>query len=158
MKRLGRVIQETVTTGTVTNLCCAGCAAAMGVLHHRHAAQPINAISHVVWGDEQPPCTEVTWHDTAVGLIVNQAACSFWALLHVALLRPGHRDSRRMALQASAISALAYLVDYHMVPRRFTPGFEKVLPRRALLPIYIAIAAGLTAGTLITARFDKYLR
>jgi hypothetical protein len=58
-----------------------------------------------------------------------------------------------MALQASAVSALAYLVDYHMVPRRFTPGFEKVLPRQALLPIYLAIAAGLIAGTLVSHGF-----
>ena len=155
MKGLSRVFQETMATGTVTNLCCAGSAAAMGVLHHRHAAQPINAISHVVWGDEKPPSNQVTWHDTAVGFIVNQAACSFWALLHVALLSFGRRNATRLTLQAASISAVAYLVDYHMVPPRFTPGFEKVLPRRALLPIYIVIAAGLAAGALLTPRVDK---
>jgi hypothetical protein len=155
MKRLWSILQETVMTGTITNLCCAGSAAALGVLHQRNPAQPINAISHVVWGDEQPPATDVTWHDTAVGLIVNQAACSFWALLHVALLPPRQRHPRRTMLHAGAISALAYLVDYHMVPRRFTPGFEKVLPRRAFVPIYIAIAAGLAAGALLCRRSDK---
>ncbi|WP_447987484.1 hypothetical protein [Nitrospira sp. Nam74] len=158
MRRLGTVLQETITTGTVTNLCCAGCAAALGVLHHRKAAQPINAISHVVWGDEQPPTTEVTWHDTAVGLIVNQAACSFWALLHVALLPPRQRDPGRTVFHACAISGLAYLVDYHMVPSRFTPGFEKVLPRRAFVPIYIAIASGLAAGALLCRRLDRNRR
>jgi hypothetical protein len=39
-------------------------------------------------------------------------------------------------MQAGAISLLAYVTDYYVVPRRFTPGFDKSL----LGPIYVAIS------------------
>ena len=47
-----------------------------------------------------------------------------------------------------ATSALAYVIDYHVVPDRFTPGFEKRLPERSLGLIYAALALGLAASEL----------
>ena len=142
-------MKATIQTGTLTNLSCAAAAALMGVAERGVPTLPINAISHVVWGDRDSPRAELSWHDTAVGLAVNQAACSFWAWLHLALLPRGQRSLTRVVTQAGAISLLAYVTDYHVVPRRFTPGFEKVLPRTAFLPIYAAIAAGLAVGSLL---------
>ena len=42
------------------------------------------------------------------------------------------------------VSATAYVTDYCVVPKRLTPGFELRLPRRALAPIYAALALGLS--------------
>jgi hypothetical protein len=143
------VVRSTIQTGTLTNLGCAAAAALMGAAERGSPILPINAISHVVWGDRDRPRPELSWHDTATGLVVNQAACSFWAWLHLALLPSGQGSLARVVTQAAAISFAAYVTDYHVVPRRFTPGFEKVLPRTAFLQIYAAIAAGLAVGSLL---------
>jgi hypothetical protein len=48
-----------------------------------------------------------------------------------------------------AVSAIAYLTDYHLIPRRFTPGFELRLSRRALALAYGAFAVGLSLRDLL---------
>lgn len=45
--------------------------------------------------------------------------------------------------RAAAVTALAAGVDYLLVPRRFTPGFEAHLPRTSIVLVYVAFAAGL---------------
>ena len=65
-------------------------------------------------------------------------------------VRPGGKgDVTATLLSGAAVSALAYLTDYHVVPSRLTPGFEKRLGGRSLLAIYAALAFSLAA---ITAR------
>jgi hypothetical protein len=41
------------------------------------------------------------------------------------------------------VSALAYVTDYHVIPSRFTPGFELSLSRRSFPSLYAALALGL---------------
>src|SRR5699024_1798109 len=80
---------------------------------------------------------------TSVGFAANYGASVFWALLYEALGR-GRRRSAGRALRDGAItSAVAYVVDYHVVPRRLTPGFELRVPGRALTAVYGALAVGL---------------
>jgi hypothetical protein len=50
------------------------------------------------------------------------------------------------------ISAAAYVTDYHIVPKRLTPGFEMRIPRVALAGVYAALALGLSARDLIWPR------
>jgi hypothetical protein len=49
------------------------------------------------------------------------------------------------------VSALAYLTDYHVVPKRLTPGFELRLPGGALAAAYAALALGLSARDLVSS-------
>lgn len=46
----------------------------------------------------------------------------------------------------AAVSGLAYVTDYKLVPAWLTPGFEKRLSNRSLLGIYAALALGLALG------------
>ena len=46
---------------------------------------------------------------------------------------------------------VAYVVDYHVVPRRLTPGFELRVPRRALAAVYGALAVGLALRDMYRA-------
>jgi hypothetical protein len=46
----------------------------------------------------------------------------------------------------AATSAIAYVADYHVVPKRFTPGFEKRLSGGALATVYGVLALALGAG------------
>lgn len=46
----------------------------------------------------------------------------------------------------ACVAALAYVTDYHLVPARLTPGFERHLSRRALFFVYAVLAMALAAG------------
>ena len=49
----------------------------------------------------------------------------------------------------AAVAAIAYVVDFKVAPRRFTPGFEWKLPKRPLRKLYVILAASLAAGSLL---------
>jgi hypothetical protein len=54
-------------------------------------------------------------------------------------------------LGAAAVAASAYVIDYHLIPKRFTPGFEKRVSGKSLAAIFAALAIGLAARDLIDA-------
>ncbi len=53
------------------------------------------------------------------------------------------RTVARSLIAGVATAGIAYVVDFYVVPKRLTPGFEKRLSNRSLLGIYAALAAGL---------------
>lgn len=111
---------------------------------------PINATSHVIWGDEAGQENVASLKYTGTGLLLNHGASIFWALFYE-MLAGGVRIARgRALLDGVLVSAVAYIIDYHIVPKRLTPGFEKRLPGKALTQIYAALAAGLCVRDLLT--------
>jgi hypothetical protein len=108
---------------------------------------PLNAVSHIPFGDEAAAHTELSAKYTGTGAALNTAAVFSWAAMHAGVMRALPRQDLPSASGASvAVAAVAYVVDYHVVPRRLTPGFEKRLSGRSLFWIYSALAAGLAAG------------
>jgi len=142
----GVLVASAVSSGAV-----AGMAAACGQAEGHSRWQPINGISHIVWGPLAAARTGFTWRHTGVGLLLNGAACGFWAVVYQAGRRSFAKPDSVRALAGAglAVSAIAYLIDYHMVPSRFTPGFELTLTRRSFPWLYGALAAGLFASGLI---------
>ena len=57
----------------------------------------------------------------------------------------------------AAVAAAAYVIDYHLIPKRFTPGFEKRVSGKSLTAIFAALAIGLAARDVIDAavKFHK---
>ena len=108
-------------------------------------AAPLNATSHFLWGRRAARKNELSWKYTGTGFAANYGASLFWALFAEALKGPSPSAARALA-SGAAVSALAYVTDYHVVPKRLTPGFELRLPGRALLVIYAALALGLSAS------------
>jgi hypothetical protein len=115
---------------------------ALGGAREGHPAAPLNAVSHIVWGDRAAERAAPSAKYTATGAALNGVAVTGWALLHAALFRRG--SPRRGLLRALAggatIAALAWVVDYHVVPRRLSPGFEARLSNRDLLAVYAVLA------------------
>ena len=109
----------------------------------------VNAISKMVHGNHAPWRNELSWKYTGTGALLNSVAVFSWAAVYALLRGPRTRTDYPRAVAAGvATSALAYVVDYHVVPDRFTPGFEKRLPDRSLGLIYAALALGLAASEL----------
>lgn len=108
---------------------------------------PLNAVSHIAFGDEAAGHTELSAKYTGTGTALNTAAIFSWAAVHAGVMKLLPRQDLAAAAGAgAAVAALAYVTDYHVVPRRLTPGFEKRLSGRSIFWIYSALAAGLAAG------------
>jgi hypothetical protein len=87
-----------------------------------------------------------------LGFGIHTAASVWWALFFEGLFgRRARRSTRDALLGGSLVAASAYLVDYHLVSRRFQPGFEAHLSPWSMLAVYAALAAGFAAG----ARLDR---
>ncbi len=145
MKTLSVALQDCVpralSTGVLTTVAVALC----GQIENGNAVAPINAISHIVWDDDALDKDDLSLKYSGVASLINLSAHGGWALIYEFFfgeLRDEGKKARPMT-GALAVSLLAYLIDYHIVPPRLTPGMEHRLSRRALWPIYAALALGL---------------
>ncbi len=134
----------------LASVASAAAAAVASRIENRHAARPINAIAHIHDGD-RPPGRDRGGRNTALGFAIHTAASAWWALFFESV-----PIKHRNAAAAAAISALAYGVDYHVVHRRFRPGFEAHLSAPSLFAIYAAFAAGLVAAARLERRLDHH--
>lgn len=119
---------------------------ALGATRDESAWAPLNAVSHILWGDEAARHTEPSAAYTATGAALNGGAMIMWAAAYTAvrrLLPPGPTSS---VMAGAGVAAAAYVTDYYVVPKRLTPGFEKRLSGRSMFWIYAALAVSLAAS------------
>ena len=154
MTTLETVARDTLRTGTIATAATTLAVAALGEAEDRQPIAPINAVSHIAWGDKAARQTGASLKYTLTGTLLNAAAVGSWAMIHSFLFARSRQAPSAAAALASgtAVSALAYVTDYHVVPRRLTPGFEKRLSGRSLLAVYTVLALGLAAGALTRPR------
>lgn len=113
------------------------------------SAAALNATSHFLWGDRAGTKDAYSLKYTGVGFVTNYGASVFWALFYEMLAGRKRRTRSRALVDGALVSAAAYVTDYHIVPKRLTPGWEMRLPRAALACVYAALAFGLSARELI---------
>lgn len=103
----------------------------------RHPVQPINATSHWYLGESVGRWRAVDLRHTFGGLVTHHAASLLWAGMFegLRLWRPRHSPVG----DAVAVSALAALVDYAVVPKRLTPGWETVVRPQSIALTYVAM-------------------
>jgi hypothetical protein len=107
-------------------------------------------------GGEPPAHDGDGGRNTLLGLGIHTAASVWWA----AFYEPAVKRTGAPLLTASAVSAIAYVVDYYVVNKRFRPGFEKYLSPRAMFGVYAALAAGFALSgrnrrALVRKRHDQ---
>jgi hypothetical protein len=152
-------IRKTSLSGTVSGLLMAAVIATASRARTGRGSMGINAVSHIIWGPTAGKQPHLSLRHTLPGFLLNQVACLFWALCYETTLR-SQRPSvpARRILHALALSGLAYLVDYHVVPKRFTPGFEWVFTRAWFPGLYAGLAGSLWAGGQVSARLANKSR
>ena len=145
---IAALIRRSLATGLVAAVTSTAALAAVAKLEGRGAAQPLNATSHWLRGDRAACRTQPNLAHTGVGLATHVAATILWAsLFEIWMLDRPTRDRSDVAARAATVAALAAAVDYTVTPRRFTPGWELVLSKRAMVLVYAAMAAGFAANT-----------
>lgn len=105
-----------------------------------------NAASQWFWYPHARHVRRLSPRYTLAGYAVHHASSLWWAGAFE-LLRPHRLPPRKRAAGAAGVAALAYLVDYHVVPRRLSPGFEHRIGRRGMCAAYAAFALGLYLGS-----------
>lgn len=134
------LFKKILATGIAGAITSAAAAAIASGIENGHAARPLNAIAHIYDGGEPPSHDGEGGRNTLLGLGIHTAASVFWAtVLELAL---ADRPKLRRLPAAALLSAIAYVVDYYVVHRRFRPGFEAYLSPRAMFAVYAALAAG----------------
>ena len=141
---------EGTVTGSIASVLSTAVLAAAGALQTGSATAAVNAVSHWLWGDESLFAEHPTLRHTLTGYLTQHAASIFWGVLYSRFY--GHRDSAKEWPQAVAggiaTSAVAAVVDYGLVPKRLTPGYEHRVSPGAMVAIYGALAAGFALGAV----------
>jgi drug/metabolite transporter (DMT)-like permease len=146
-----KALGEGLVSGTLAGFFSAAVLLMTGKRETGSAAAPVNAESHWLWGDESLREDRPTLRHTLTGIVTHQLSTVFWATLY-ALVR-GERKAVKTVPEALiggiATSAVAAAIDYTLVPKRLTPGFEHRLSRGSMAGVFAAIAGGIALGTLL---------
>ena len=142
--------QDSIRKAKITALATTAAIALCGHLENGDAIQPLNDVSHITFGDEAFAQQGASLKYTGSGLLLTKSFTASWAVLHEILFGSYQDEGNVPASVAggAAIAACAYVIDYHIVPKRLTPGFETHLSKRSLLAIYVVLALALGFGGL----------
>jgi hypothetical protein len=146
-------VRHAAGDGTLAALLSIGVLLWRGLRDSGSAAAPINAISHWLWPQRALQRDDVTLQYTGTGSVVHLASSMLWAAVYGALRTRRRRPTVLNAVtDAAAVSALAATVDYKLVPKRLTPGFEERLTRPSMVMVYAGFALGLALGGIAGLR------
>ena len=102
----------------------------------------INAVTHIVDGDDVVQPDTFSPRASGIGIGINGTAMFTWGILYEGAL--ALTKTRSSLLTGGLAAALAWAIDYKVVPPRFAPGIEKKLSRNGIFLTYAAL--GLTLG------------
>jgi hypothetical protein len=112
----------------------------------------INNVSHIVDGDDVTYGDQFLPRESAIGVGINAVAMGTWALIYTGLFR-SFRFPKSLA-PAIALTIGAYITDYYIVPKQYTPGIEKKISRNAIYTIYGVMALTLALAPLWKRRVN----
>lgn len=149
-----RALAEGLIAGSAASIASSAALALAGRREAGHAAAPVNATSHWVWGEESLRANEASARHTLTGFLVHHGASIFWGVIHARAWGMHERNKAplRALGGAAAASAMACFVDYRLTPKRLTPGFEHRLSRRAMAAGYACFGLGLAAASIALTR------
>lgn len=137
-------LRDALLSGSIVFAVTLAAVALRGKADGGSAVAPINATSHVIYGPDAANVDVPDIRHTVPGLAINAGACVFWAAVYELLFGRGNeKHPGKSLLGGAAVAVLAYLVDYHLVPKRLTPGWEQRVSGRSLAMIFSAIAVSL---------------
>lgn len=146
---LRRPLQHAALCGLGAGLAAQTMVVAAALADGKSPARPINATSHWLWGPEAGREPGVTLRHTAVGALTNQGAALFWGTIFgLHLARHPHHAPARILSEAAMMGLVASVMDYGLLPRRLTPGWELAVSRTSVALGMAAMALGLGLGGL----------
>ena len=150
MNRWKDAVAEGLVSGTLGAALATAVLMVAGQRESGSAVAPINAVSHWVWGDSAARGDSVDLKRTGVGAVTQLLAGVFWGTLHAALRPRVQGDAAVPAAIAGGIATgvVAGTVDYGLIPKRLTPGWELRVSNKSVVLALAAMAAGIALGTI----------
>jgi hypothetical protein len=107
----------------------------------------VNAIAHVANGGGRTSRT-FSPSQTPIGLAVHSASMIAWGLVYRAALS---LVNARGVVPASIATLAIGFVDYELLPRRFSPGFERIVGPLGVGATFAALGATLALSDTFTS-------
>lgn len=147
------ILPRVLVSAALSSLTTVALASTLGRLSGRSPAEPMNAVGSHVAGQHASYRTSFSLQSTLPGVLINLGGCLFWSNVMEWWVRQQPLAGSRDALRRGAVAAaLAYLVDYHGIPRRLRPGYERKLSRAQLLLVYSSLALALPLRAWVAGR------
>lgn len=143
-------LRNVATTASLATTATTAAALFVSKAETNRVAAVLNATSHILWGDDAAKRDDADLDHTLVGGALNASAMSAWAFVNELL--PRAHTPLGAVTKGAVVSALAYVTDYVVVPKRLTPGFEKRLSAAGMLIMYGTLAGALALGEWIARR------
>jgi hypothetical protein len=153
MTKPGTILGRALITGSIASAVSAAVLGLLAKAEGKDAVQPINATSHWLHGEDAGTVTAIDAEHTATGYATHYAATVFWATLFETLQSASPEPGPGKVIRdAALVSRIAAIVDYGLVPKRLTPGWEGPLPIRSVAGGFAGMAFGLAIGGLVSRR------
>jgi hypothetical protein len=148
------ILRNAVVSGTGAAIAAAATAAGRAHAENSTPYAPLNAVTHCLWPEQALREQAPSLRYTVTGFAIHHLSGIFWGVLFESLRGNATRGTQpaRVVAAAAATTATAYLVDYHVVPERFTPGFEAHLSGRSMALVYGALGAGFLLAAFASER------
>jgi hypothetical protein len=91
-------IRRAIASGSLVGLGIAAVTALAGKRETGSAAAPLNATSHIVWGDQAALQDAPSLKYTLTGFVLNHASAIFWAAVYEKLFGADSAQSSRASL------------------------------------------------------------
>ena len=111
--------------------------------------QPVNAVAHPVLGTRALLLDGFEPAVTGTALVIHLLAIGVWAFLFT--LVAGSRRGAGLVIAAAVFTASVFVIDQHLLPATFAPGFERVLSTSETVVVYITLALALVVGARLGA-------
>lgn len=148
MKNWPEALRDGMRSGALAAAATVGVLALRGRREDGSAVAPLNAVSHVYWGERALQEDRVSLRYTGAGFVTHVVSALMWGVVYEKLLgERGRRPLSRLVRDTAAATAAIAAVDFAVVPERLTPGFEHRLSTPSLLGVYTALGLALAAGT-----------
>lgn len=138
------VLVQGIRTGLAVSAATSAVLAFAAAARGRPAVAPSNATSHWMHGEKAGATVDIDAEHTALGQATHTGASIFWSVLFHAWRK--RRSPGTLMGDAVATAAVAGVVDYAVVPKRLTPGWELVLPKSDIALTYAVMALALAAS------------
>lgn len=148
------LLLRAICSGSTAGMTSAMAAAAGASASGRRPYAALNAVTHCLWPERAPREEDLSAKYTGIGAGIHLGSAIFWGVLFEALCGKRPRAGK-IAAAAATTAAVAYVVDYHVVPDRLTPGFEAHLSKQSLALTYLALGAGFAMAALARAQSHR---
>lgn len=151
---LRETLRQAAFSGSAAAMTSAVVAARLAMASGSSPYASLNAVSHCLWRNRAFAQQRLSARYSGIGAAIHWGSGVFWGALFETLRGKSASPSRSIGA-AAATSAAAYVIDYHIVPKRVTPGFEAHIPTRSFPLIYGALALGFFLATTIRPEASK---